>query len=199
MEKEMNFAENVMLIDVALLNGAIDGAREALSKALGRTLPDVDLPAWLSYLALDAGLREGENEIQVILIHDDATRSLAGCDPSDLEGLRGQACRTPLGEFVFADAAPAGMTDAEGLFTDLMTLALDAGRVKLLMLLPDGNAYGRRVADRLQELLKDKEAAMRAKPFLLTLEKPEASACFRRDSLVYSLLRTWGVRADEFS
>lgn len=155
----MNFAENVMLIDVALLNGAIDGARAALSSVLGRTLPDLDLPAWLSYLALDAGLREGENEIQVILIRDDATCSLKGCSPSELEQLRGQACRTPLGEFVFAEASPAGMTDTEDLFMDLMTLALDAKSVKSLTLLPDGNTYGNRVAERLQELLKDKEAA----------------------------------------
>lgn len=199
MEKEMNFAENVMLIDVALLNGAIDGARAALSSVLGRTLPDLDLPAWLSYLALDAGLREGENEIQVILIRDDATCSLKGCSPSELEQLRGQACRTPLGEFVFAEASPAGMTDTEDLFMDLMTLALDAKSVKSLTLLPDGNTYGNRMAERLQKLLKDKEAAVREKPFLLTLEKPAVAACFRRDSLVYSLLRTWGVRADEFA
>ena len=73
-----------------------------LGERLGRTLPDVDLPAWLSYLALDAGLREGDNEIQVLLVHGGEVSALPHCRPADLKELDGVACRTPLGEFAFS-------------------------------------------------------------------------------------------------
>ena len=58
MEDKIKFPANVILIDVAFLNEVVYGAKNFLEGKLGRKLPDVDLPAWLSYLALDAGLRE---------------------------------------------------------------------------------------------------------------------------------------------
>ena len=62
MEDKIKFPANVILIDVAFLNEVVYGAKNFLEGKLGRKLPDVDLPAWLSYLALDAGLREQENQ-----------------------------------------------------------------------------------------------------------------------------------------
>ena len=69
MEDKIKFPANVILIDVAFLNEVVYGAKNFLEGKLGRKLPDVDLPAWLSYLALDAGLREQENEVEVLLVH----------------------------------------------------------------------------------------------------------------------------------
>ena len=68
MEDKIKFPANVILIDVAFLNEVVYGAKNFLEGKLGRKLPDVDLPAWLSYLALDAGLREQENEVEVLLV-----------------------------------------------------------------------------------------------------------------------------------
>ena len=72
MEDKIKFPANVILIDVAFLNEVVYGAKNFLEGKLGRKLPDVDLPAWLSYLALDAGLREQENEVEVLLVHTPA-------------------------------------------------------------------------------------------------------------------------------
>ena len=52
MEDKIKFPANVILIDVAFLNEVVYGAKNFLEGKLGRKLPDVDLPAWLSYLAL---------------------------------------------------------------------------------------------------------------------------------------------------
>ena len=69
MENNVKFSKNVILVDVSFLDETVSDIKSFLGERLGRTLPDVDLPAWLSYLALDAGLREGDNEIQVLLVH----------------------------------------------------------------------------------------------------------------------------------
>ena len=95
MEDKIKFPANVILIDVAFLNEVVYGAKNFLEGKLGRKLPDVDLPAWLSYLALDAGLREQENEVEVLLVHTPAADVLKCCEPSDVNKLNHQACRTP--------------------------------------------------------------------------------------------------------
>ena len=87
----------MILIDVAFLNEVVYGAKNFLEGKLGRKLPDVDLPAWLSYLALDAGLREQENEVEVLLVHTPAADVLKCCEPSDVNKLNHQACRNAAG------------------------------------------------------------------------------------------------------
>jgi hypothetical protein len=136
MEDKIKFPANVILIDVAFLNEVVYGAKNFLEGKLGRKLPDVDLPAWLSYLALDAGLREQENEVEVLLVHTPAADVLKCCEPSDVNKLNHQACRTPLGEFTFSSVTSSGLVSTEELFLDLMNLALDSADVKCLMLCP---------------------------------------------------------------
>ena len=122
--------------------------RTFLEGKLGRKLPDVDLPAWLSYLALDAGLREQENEVEVLLVHTPAADVLKCCEPSDVNKLNHQACRTPLGEFTFSSVTSSGLVSTEALFLDLMNLALDSADVKCLMLLPFHQVYGNGVEEK---------------------------------------------------
>ena len=118
MEDKIKFPANVILIDVAFLNEVVYGAKNFLEGKLGRKLPDVDLPAWLSYLALDAGLREQENEVEVLLVHTPAADVLKCCEPSDVNKLNHQACRTPLGEFTFSSVTSSGLVSTEELFLD---------------------------------------------------------------------------------
>lgn len=101
MEQKAEFSKNVLLIDAAFVNGFVASARQSLSEHLGRELPLIDLPTWLACLTLDAGLVQGENEVQVIWVHDEATRELSGCELGELPSLNGMACRTPMGEFLF--------------------------------------------------------------------------------------------------
>ncbi len=139
--------------------------QELLEGKLGRKLPDVDLPAWLSYLALDAGLREQENEVEVLLVHTPAADVLKCCEPSDVNKLNHQACRTPLGEFAFSSVTSSGLVSTEELFLDLMNLALDSADVKCLMLLPFHQVYGNGV-EKLAGFFKDKNEEERGKAVL---------------------------------
>lgn len=197
MDDKIKFSPNVLLMDVSFVNEIAARSRDVLGERLGRTLPEIDLPAWLSYLALDAGLREGENEIQVLLIHDESTRRLAACQPFDLESLNGMACRTPPGEFLFSCVTPADIATREELFLDLMTLAQDSADVRCLMLLPFHPEYGRKMEEELTKLLKDKSGDECKKAIYFTLAQPGEALPCRTDFVTFSLLKTFGVGADE--
>lgn len=193
MEHKMTFSENVVLIDAAFINKFVVRAKQELARNMGRDLPEIDLPQWLTYMALDAGLRGGDNEVQVLIVHDEKTDRLGNCFPAELKEIDGKACRTQLGEFAFSCANPAGITHCEDLFIDLMTLALDAAEVKHLMLLPCHSQYGAHVEEELNELLKDKSDETCAKALYFSLTPPSTELRCRWDFITYSLLKAWGI------
>lgn len=197
MEDKVKFSENVILIDVAFLNDIVCNARTFFGARLGRELPQLDLPAWLSYLALDAGLREGDNEIQVLLMHDDDTGNLTCCVPSELDKLNGMACRTPLGEFQFASVSVAGMVSCEELYLDLMNLALDSADVKVLMLVPFHPSYGDRIGEALHKFFNGKSKEECNKAIFFAMEKPAKPLPCTWDFVIFSLARAFGIKSDE--
>ena len=197
MEDKIKFPANVILIDVAFLNEVVYGAKNFLEGKLGRKLPDVDLPAWLSYLALDAGLREQENEVEVLLVHTPAADVLKCCEPSDVNRLNHQACRTPLGEFSFSSVTSSGLVSTEELFLDLMNLALDSADVKCLMLLPFHQVYGNGVEEKLAGFFKDKNEEERGKAVYFITEEPLSPVYCRLEPVFYSLAHAFGIKSDE--
>lgn len=199
MEKNIKFSANVILVDVSFLNETVSDIKDFLGERLGRALPGVDLPAWLSYLALDAGLREGDNEIQVLLVHDGGAAALPHCQPSDLKELDGMACRTPLGEFAFSCVTAADITTSADLFLDLMNLALDSADVKRLALVPFHRLYADRVEEGLRKFFdkkgKKEEAGCQAVYFMMAApQTPVPCVC---DSVLYSLSHVLGIQPEE--
>lgn len=193
----MNFAENVILIDVAFINEIVSNSRSFLERKIGRTLPPVDLVGWLECLALDAGIQTGDNEIQIILVHDEASHTLKCCEPSELDNLDGKACRTRVGEMAFHCVTPARITNPEELFLDLMTLALDAKEVKRLLLVPFQPLYGDRVEDGLRKFFRGKEEKEWDKATYFTMEEPVEPAGFRWELVFFSLGHALGIKPDE--
>ena len=197
MQKEIQLADNVILLDVGFLNGIANGLKNALENRLQRSLPPIDLVQWLSYIALDAGLRGGDNEIQVLLLHDAAEKEMVGCLPSSLTELDGNACRDALGEFVFYAVNAAEMVDKEQLFTDLMTLAIDSANVKRLMLLPNHLQYADKVEGALNKLASDKGGESCKKAVYFSLQPTAQSLPCQADSVVFSLAQAFGINPDE--
>ncbi len=197
MENKIRFSENVILMDVAFLNEMVCGGKRFLEDKLGRELRRIDLPSWLSYMALDAGIRGSDNELQVLLVHNEDTYRLECCEPAGLKQLDAQACRTSLGEFAFSCVTPAKITSCEELFLDLMTLALDSSDVKCLLLLPFHPVYGRRVEDELCNFFKEKSEEERRRAVYFVMEKPAVTIPVRWDFANYSILQALGVKPDE--
>ena len=96
---QIKLSETVVLIDAAFLNFVITDIKNYFEKTLQRSLQEIDLSLFTSYLTLDAGINEGKNEVQFLFVYDKESRHLQHCQPSDLqEELNGVAFQSPYGE-----------------------------------------------------------------------------------------------------
>lgn len=198
MNTEMKFAENVFLIDTAFLKNFVSPLREYLRRRLEREISPLDWPLWLNCLALDMGIElSDKNENQVILLHDEDTRSLDCCDPSDLQYLDGKACRTGGGEFTFCCVTPAEMTDVTSLFIDLMTLALDSSEVKQLLLLPYGDEDIDRIMDTIDRISADGSQEALKKVCFFSTDNPPRPVDYAWDKALYSVTYAMGIKEEE--
>ena len=58
---QIKLSETVVLIDAAFLNFVITDIKNYFEKTLQRSLQEIDLSLFTSYLTLDAGINEGKN------------------------------------------------------------------------------------------------------------------------------------------
>jgi len=79
MEEEIKMAETVMLIDASFLNFVTEDIKKNFERMLNRELQEMDLSHLFTYLALDAGIVEGQNEIQIFFIYDKNSAQLVTC------------------------------------------------------------------------------------------------------------------------
>ena len=63
---QIKLSETVVLIDAAFLNFVITDIKNYFEKTLQRSLQEIDLSLFTSYLTLDAGINEGKNEVQFL-------------------------------------------------------------------------------------------------------------------------------------
>ena len=60
---QIKLSETVVLIDAAFLNFVITDMKGYFEETLRRSLQDIDLSMLTTYLTLDAGITEGNNEV----------------------------------------------------------------------------------------------------------------------------------------
>lgn len=89
-------------------------------RMLGRRIPKADLPHWLVCVALDGGVPTGQNEIQVIFVHDKEKKTMDNFIPSDFgKELDGKAFRDEaLGEFTVSSVRAENLVSKEDFFTN---------------------------------------------------------------------------------
>ena len=99
-QPEVEWAENVILADADYLDSLVFDVSVQLERMLERRLPKLDLARWADYVALDGGLRPGDNAVQLLLIHSKKKGILKNILPANLATeIDGQAFRDNLGEF----------------------------------------------------------------------------------------------------
>ena len=131
MAEDVKFAENVILVDVAYFNDVVKDLKRYFELQLGRPLQNIYVEEWASYLALDSGVRDKENNIGVLFVHDGQTDKLLHCDPADLnKDLNGVGFTNQLGEFSFTSVSSEGLVSRANLYLDLLNIALDSADVK---------------------------------------------------------------------
>ncbi|WP_195630047.1 DUF6621 family protein [Bacteroides finegoldii] len=188
---QIKLSETVVLIDAAFLNFVITDIKNYFEKTLQRSLQEIDLSLFTSYLTLDAGINEGKNEVQFLFVYDKESRHLQHCQPSDLqEELNGVAFQSPYGEFSFAGVPSEDMVSREDLFMDLLSVVSDSADVKRMIVVSFNEEYGKKVTDVLQGL-KGKEVMQ------FRMNEPEIPVNYKWDMLAFPVMHSLGIRAEE--
>ncbi len=198
---DMKFSENVVLLDVAFLRGMVRRVREVMGERLGRELPPLDLVEWITCLLLDAGVRGGGNEVQVLLVHAGTeAKALDGCLPASLDELDGKACGTVLGEYSFSVVTDEGLAGGRHLYLDLLALLLNGGNLRSLLLLPsaempDADVEGAMVQARTD--MGEEAGRNLSRTHWFRMSPPAQALPCQWCPVVYSLAHVLGIREDE--
>ena len=197
MNPNIQFPEQVILLDAAFLQDTLHSIHRIMSERLGRTLPPLDLPTWLTCLLLDAGVRNTDNEVQVLVADESKHRTTwTTCQPDHPEAIDGKACHTALGELAFSVVSGESLTDAHSLYRDLMRLVLNDHGVKKMLLIP--NTTNNELQATLQQLQKEL-GTWNANLYGCFLDTSSHTPLYEQLPLVYSLAHAWGIRAEELT
>ena len=192
MEKKIQFAPNVMLVDASYLNKVVEDMRSHFSSVLNRDLPQADLACLLECVGLDSGMRGEENPIQVILIYDAQMPKFTACVPSDMEKeLHSVAFKGKLGEFSIYSFQPSEMASREELFTESLQLVGVCKDTKRIIAIPDETAYGNKLDTYIKEM-KGKEQIT-----VFGMNPPAVSGLYDFQIIGFAILQALGIRPDE--
>ena len=77
------WCENVIIADADYIDKVAFDLIVNFERMLERRIPQADMARWIDCVALDGGLREGDNRTQVVLIHDKKNLKLDNFRPCD--------------------------------------------------------------------------------------------------------------------
>ena len=178
MDKKIKLPEIVMLIDAAFLNYVISDLKSYFEKMLNRPLREIDLSLLTTYLALDAGISEGDNKAQLLFVYDKDSSKLLFCKPADLkEELNGVAFSSQFGEFSFAGVPCEEMVS-------------DSADVKKLIVISFNEEYGDKVRTALNAV-KEKEVIQ------FRMSEPDGVVEYHWEMLAFPLMQALGIKGDE--
>ncbi len=182
------WSKNVILVDADYVDKVAFDLIVNFERMIGRQIPQADMAQWLECVALDGGLRAGDNEIQVVLLHD--KKQMANFLPGAFEELDGKAFNGRLGEFLISCIKVEEMVTMDDLFIDSMQIIANAAEVNRLIIVPDAEHIYNKVREGLKDVDPDKHIT------ILSMQ-PMQGGQFRQEILGYSLMAALGIRADE--
>lgn len=181
----------VVLADAAYLDRVALDLTVNFERMLDRRIPPADLARWLDCAVLDGGLRPGDNAVEAVFLHAKEQARLAHFVPSGFaDELHGKAFRDSLGEFTLSAYAVEDVVDPADFYVQSLEVLLASSGVERLVLVPDAEAYGPRVA-------RAMAAAGHGKEVTLLAMSPLPGGGFAQELLGYSLMNALGIRADE--
>ena len=186
------WSENVILVDADYVDRVVFNLTVNFERMLNRPIPKADLAQWLVCVALDGGIPQGENEVQVILVHGKGKSTLENFVPADFkEELDGKAFRDPyMGEFRLSAVQVENMVSSEELFAQSLETLADTKEIKRMMIVPDMEAYAHKVRPILSRV--------NGKDVTLLAMEPQTGSGFKQEILGYSLMNAMGIKGDEF-
>ena len=190
--QETRWSENVILVDADYVDKVAFNLIVNFERMLGRRIPQADIARWIDCVALDGGIREGEHETQVVLIHQKGKQGLENFVPSAYHELDGKAFKDHLGEFAI-NAYPIEQIAGEDFFTEVLSLVTAQKEVKRVMVIP--NLEEDTIYNKVREALRQVDDEERR--VTLFAMQPLTGGNYRQEILGYSLMAALGIRAEE--
>lgn len=188
-----NWSENVIIVDADYVDRVAFDLIVNFERMIGRRIPKADLAKWIDCVALDGGLREGEHDTQVVLIHDKKQAALDNFVPANYDDeLNGKAFKDHLGEFIVSSFPVEDITTSTDFFLDTVAMVCAQKEVKRVMIVPD--AENRALYADLRHTLQRVDDEKRITVFAM---QPMEGGNFRQEILGYSLMNALGIRAEE--
>ena len=190
--------KNVILIDADYVDQVAFRLTVNFERMIGRRIPKADLAQWLVCVALDGRLREGDNTVEVAMIHDKERTAMDNFVPADYEHeINGQAFRDErLGEFVLAAYPVEPMVSKTEFMADaLQTVCGQKGVERVVVV---ANMEDETVRNSMVRALRDVDDEQ-VHVTMLTMQPLTAGGPFRQELLGYSLMAALGIRSEELS
>jgi hypothetical protein len=183
---------NVILVDADYVDKVAFNLIVNFERMIGRRIPQADFAKWIDCVALDGGIREGEQETQVILLHGKQKKAMGNFVPGNYEELNGKAFKDHLGEFVINAYPAEDIVGSEQQFIDTLQLVCTQKEVKRVMVIP--NAEDPNIYNKVREALRKTDDDKRITVFAM---QPMTGGPFQQEILGYSLMAALGIRAEE--
>ncbi len=193
---QIKWSENVIIADADYIDHVAFDLTVNFERMINRRIQPADMAQWAVCIALDGGLREGDHETQVVLIHDKKSVAMKNFRPSHYEkDLNAQAFKDgKLGEFVISSySTEDNLVGKDDFLVDVARTVCNAKEVKRVMIIPnseDGDAY-----DQLRDILRKLDDD--EKRITLFAMQPMPGGNFRQEILGYSLMNALGISASE--
>ena len=187
--EQQQWSENVIIVDADYVDKVAFNLIVNFERMLERRIPQADITKWVECIALDGGLRQGDNQTQVLLVYDKPV--MENIKPGSLDDeLNGKAFSGNIGEFCFSSIPVEEMTDKEHLFCDALMHICSSKEVKRVMVVPNAEKYYEGV----KRSLKDVDDEKRITVFAM---QPMSGGNFRQEILGYSLMNALGIKGEE--
>ena len=187
--EQQQWSENVIIVDADYVDKVAFNLIVNFERMLERRIPQADITKWVECIVLDGGLRQGDNQTQVLLVYDKPV--MENIKPGSLDDeLNGKAFSGNIGEFCFSSIPVEEMTDKEHLFCDALMHICSSKEVKRVMVVPNAEKYYEGV----KRSLKDVDDEKRITVFAM---QPMSGGNFRQEILGYSLMAALGISSRE--
>ena len=186
------WSENVIIADADFVDKVAFVLTVNFERMLMRRVPKADIARWIDCIALDGGIREGENEVQVVLIHNKENTELENFTPAHYkEELDGKAFKDHLGEFSINTYPVEELVSKADFIAEAAQIACSQKEVKRVMVVPDDEETYAKVRHALKRI--DDEG----KRITLFAMQPMEGGNFRQEILGYSLMSALGINGEE--
>lgn len=192
MEAKETWSPNVILVDADYIDRVAFDLTVNFERMINRRIPAADTARWVDCVALDGGIRPGDNNVQVVFLHSPEKEEMRYFHPGKFtDELDGKAFKDNLGEFTICSFSAEGMATTSDFFVESLRHLLDRDDVKRIMVVGDMEKAGKEICHTLSE------AADRRKDVTLFAMEPVAGRGFYQEILGYSLMSALGISGDE--